>query len=365
MKKLLLLLPLLFILTGCESNILGAGKLKEWEKPGKEHLKLKVDKSKVLKYEAREARVALPDILGASGSSSTSTKLILNDSNSTTTKFVYYTYESTDIRPTEEYNGQPEERSLRRTDAQIFNAGDKLVMKYYGNQTFSGVNNEFQVREATTTIEAFDEQTAEPLVYKLLNGANALTSTSSTNVKDTGLVCDNPTYPYGNEIQFYASNLYSGCTYHGLISFTTPNISGTISQTKLWLSLDYQYPAGVARPVEVYQTARSNWAESQATYNVYSSGNNWTTPGGDKTGSVIATNPGSTSLGWLSWDVTSYATSFNSTYDLFLKLVTESGNNQTYYKTKENSATTERPYLEITYTSGGGFVPTSNIINFE
>ena len=100
MKKLFLLLFILVIATGCSSSIIGGAK--DWQEPGKEYLKIKADKTRILKsnviknYEARKKQA----VLGAASSTASSTVdagFDIIELPETATSVVEYTYISNEI----------------------------------------------------------------------------------------------------------------------------------------------------------------------------------------------------------------------------------------------------------------------------
>ena len=101
---------------------------------------------------------------------------------------------------------------------------------------------------------------------------------------DTFLHRDTATTNYGTNTSLFIGNNGGGTnTYRTLIKFaglsdgTVPQSSNIISAT---LSLYcYAEASGNARTLRVYRSKRV-WVEAQATWNIYSTGNNWATAGG-------------------------------------------------------------------------------------
>ena len=61
----------------------------------------------------------------------------------------------------------------------------------------------------------------------------------------------------------------------------------------------------VGKTIYFYKLTRTDWHETQSTWNIYKTGNNWTTPGGD----YVTSSPAGASqvapagYGWVAWDV--------------------------------------------------------------
>jgi hypothetical protein len=181
------------------------------------------------------------------------------------------------------------------------------------------------------------------------------TDTGSTNNKDSYLRKSSPTTNYGSETDIW---VHSGSTGNpndisrGLLDFTLSSGSGTISDVKLFLYNNYVWSAGT---IEVHSVS-INWNEGQVTWNVYSSGNNWTTAGGDFNATTICS--ASTSLNnYLSFvlmgtgSTNPLTLNWGDNVNVLLKIGTESTGvttGGTFYS-KNNAS--NKPYIEITYTA--------------
>lgn len=145
-----------------------------------------------------------------------------------------------------------------------------------------------------------------------------------------------------------------------LISWTLSSGSGSISDVKLYLY--NQNKIGTASfTVDVHELSRSDWVETEATYTIYKTGSNWTTPFGDYNATVIDTDAGRVTTGnWNNWTLMgSGATNpltltWEDGVHLLLKCTTENGQaafNGDQYASR--NAAGNYPYLQITYTAGG------------
>jgi hypothetical protein len=163
-----------------------------------------------------------------------------------------------------------------------------------------------------------------------------------------------------------------GITYRGLIKFDLSSIpaSATILSATLsiWVNGDYCINA---RTLRAYRVKR-NWVEEEATWNVYSAGNNWGTAGcSNTTSDRDAADMGNVSVGaavavgteiqipLTAAEVQKMIDGTYTNYGWLLQVDTETGDEYAY--DSSGSATpSERPKLVVTYVSG--FVP--KIIHF-
>ncbi len=120
-----------------------------------------------------------------------------------------------------------------------------------------------------------------------------------TGVTDTFLDKGAPTTTNGSNVDIPVGPLFgSPNLYHAMLKFDLSSIPAgstiTSATLTLWTGTNFGDRAGT---VEVYRVKRA-WIDSQATWNVYTTGNNWTTAGcDDTTNDREAANIGSQSVG--------------------------------------------------------------------
>lgn len=137
----------------------------------------------------------------------------------------------------------------------------------------------------------------------------------------------------------------------------------TITDAKIWIKLSGD---GGGTPTYSAQRLLRNWLESQATWNVWTTGNNWTTAGAlsdgnDRSATVAATGSvGGSSIYYsftganLITEVQNWLDGVNSNYGVVLER-TDGANDSKFKRfTSSDGANGSRPYLEVTYTAGGG-----------
>lgn len=191
------------------------------------------------------------------------------------------------------------------------------------------------------------------------------TTTIQPASKDTLLNQGAPTTNYGsNNVLAVESACGAGCAGNynerTIIDFSLTSLPTGAIITSSTLSLYYENSAGSpsGRTVWVYPIigAGVNWVQAQATWNVYSTGNNWGTAGGDysTTNGASTTVPSSTNV-WMNWTVTSLVSSFwsNGTTTHFLLKDGTEGNNpakqELFWSSDYAVDTTKRPKLVINY----------------
>lgn len=143
-----------------------------------------------------------------------------------------------------------------------------------------------------------------------------------------------------------------------LVQFTTPADLGTINSVSLYL---YSTFCDAEPLIFAPYLTTETWVANQATWNVYSTGNNWSTPGGDF-GSVGGINADDTCT-VDTWQEVQFSDSINwgTTYQYLLKRVTESGATRARFESSFNAGGHD-PYLSIDYSSATS-TPTTTPIN--
>jgi hypothetical protein len=182
------------------------------------------------------------------------------------------------------------------------------------------------------------------------------TDTTATNNADTWIRSNIPnTNLEGADLKVgYRGSL----TDRILIRFTLPAGSGTISKIALFLKLQ-GYDEADNMPCSIHECSRT-FVENQATWNSYSTGNTWTTAGGDYSATKVdVTTIGSSTGSFYEWDLVGGTSdnpisglTWESVINLLIKRETESGSTTTKnFYTKGDATVGNRPYIEITYTA--------------
>jgi len=151
----------------------------------------------------------------------------------------------------------------------------------------------------------------------------------------------------------------------GIVEFDISNFpGGTISDVKLALYYYYYHP-GLSNPsgrtILAYKITRTDWVESEVSWNIYKTGSNWTSGGGD----YVTSNPSGgsavvpASYGWMEWDIKAIVEdaidNVSGMVELLLKDSTDSGSTITALYSRDYTVDTDLcPYVEITYTPAAG-----------
>lgn len=113
----------------------------------------------------------------------------------------------------------------------------------------------------------------------------------------------------------------------------------------------------------MYKLTNDAWVELEATWDIYSTGNNWTSGGGDYVTSNPAGDTQELSAGdpatpeWVSFDVTDIVKDAldneSGHLNLLMKFEAETGNGDKpyFYSKDESTETTKRPTIEINYAT--------------
>jgi len=198
-----------------------------------------------------------------------------------------------------------------------------------------------------------------PKAEALAVSAFDATDTTSTNAADTSILKDYPTYNGGSDTYGRAQRYSDGNFIRSLMRWTTPASLGTITAIKLYVwAHDIET---TAKDVSIYNCLRTDWVESEATWNIYKTGNNWTTAGCSGAGTdydstaidVIATPA---SAQWVNFAL--YGTGadapitpgWSTTYNFMLRSPEDATGGFAFFFKEYTTDTSKRPYLEITYT---------------
>lgn len=184
---------------------------------------------------------------------------------------------------------------------------------------------------------------------------------------DTTISSSAPTTNYGTSTGTYVGES-GGNIDRTLIKFNfssiTPPVSVSVATLSLWL---YDDLSSNARSFRVYRQKR-DWVESEATWNIWKTSNNWSTAGGFHTDDCEQTDIGSRSMsssesaGEKQWTLTNAALAemINGTFTnkgFLMKADTESADSYGF-RTSDYGTAGERPKLVMTYSLvGGDFFP--------
>jgi len=186
------------------------------------------------------------------------------------------------------------------------------------------------------------------------------TTTYQPPTKDTLIYQNAPTTNYGSSVTFSCSP-QTNYVSRSMIEFVISDIPAGAVFSAATLQLYYflwENLNPVGKTVWAYKLTRTDWVESQATWNIYKTGSNWTTAGGD----YVTSNPAGGSItvpasyGWLSFDTLAivqdaYGVSNPVEYLMKYELENTASGYWVEFRSKEYTTdTTLRPKLTVTYT---------------
>ena len=151
--------------------------------------------------------------------------------------------------------------------------------------------------------------------------------------------------------------------HRGLIHFTLPAGSGTITKVELYLHTTDNDLNLTSHNIEVHQLTQTNWVENQFTWNSYSTGNSWASPGGDYSATVIDVIAVNAKLTWFSWILMGEGAENPLTLDWEdeVHLLLRNTNESSWQYAKQfddKTVSGYEPYLKITYITPAGKVQT-------
>lgn len=234
-------------------------------------------------------------------------------------------------------------------------------------------DKESLIRDDSLGTEVSFEITGNHIRFKLPDGVKPEnlqayddTDTGSTNNKDSYVRQHVPTTNFGSSNPLLlGSNSTEGSK--ALIQFTLPSDpGGTITDIDFVVTKqNYTNQSNDPGNAEIHEGTRSNWVESEVTWNVYSTGNNWTTAGGDYSATIIDAIANGTIQGISNDNPVAFtiqgsgatnplSLNWTDTVDLFMVWQNYNGVTNAdnfFFYSKEETTSSFRPYLEITYTA--------------
>jgi hypothetical protein len=190
-----------------------------------------------------------------------------------------------------------------------------------------------------------------------------------TGTDDAALQEADPTSNHGADSQFEVSKYGSGSHTHLLIRFAgLSNITGPVTVTAVTLGMYLtNSDEAASHTINIYRALRA-WNVSQTTWNVYTTGNNWTTAGALSSGNDRAASTSGqitgvqTPLVWVTVTQTTTGGLIDDVQGWINGTVTNNGwhlerngtGNDSQYRifTDSDGTNGERPYLSVTYTTG-------------
>ncbi len=190
---------------------------------------------------------------------------------------------------------------------------------------------------------------------------------------DTYIASANPTTNYGtNDTLYlgYSSSAVNSCRILIKMDLSSIPFGSTILSSKLYITVTADN-ANTTGTISAYRLLR-NWNLSQATYNVYSTGNSWGTAGGTGSGDIdlsvgawgTCATGSADAIGTvreISLNTTEFAKLVNNTYNNYGWLLKTADASSDLYKYAGGDSATEsiRPKLIIEYIAPAGGEPVS------
>lgn len=243
----------------------------------------------------------------------------------------------------------------------IYTDSTKIREEVHRNK-FSDLKNEIEVYNPNRKDATFEVVTRKLyLVLATMNTASIsvydATDVTATNGGDADLRSGSPTTNRSTPVEFAVGNHTAGSNLimNGVIQWTLPSGTGEISKISMFLYNEGQ--AGDIGTINCHKCTRT-FVENQVTWNSYSTGNAWTTGGGDYEAAVIdtASNAGGLHefiIRGTGSDNPLTTLTWGDAVGFVLRDPSPSGNNYNDYHSKESLTPSKKPYLEITYTPSG------------
>lgn len=207
-------------------------------------------------------------------------------------------------------------------------------------------------------------QTILLLPFALLSKGFAfllLTDTASTNNRDCAISQYASTTNHSVGANGYVASQVGGDDWRFLLNFTLSSGSGTISAVTLNLYQHVSAGTNTGLNLEAHELTRTDWTETGVTWNKYDGVNNWTSAGGDFSATIISAIAHTNGVinAYRTWSIGPDATNpiagltWGSDVHLIVRF-SNTGNNPGQYENFRTKGEANPPYVEITYTAGGG-----------
>jgi hypothetical protein len=215
-------------------------------------------------------------------------------------------------------------------------------------------------RDPNITPSATPTGTTVPTATQTPSVTSTPTTVELRPFQDTFLYSQEPTTNWGND-QLLKARL---SWFRPLLRFDTSAIpaNATVTNAQLYLYLNwYEHLPNQTPNVSVYKVLQ-DWQQSQATWNNRLTGTPWGAPGADgatdRSLSASGVAAVSTINTWYNWNVTSLVQDWvwNPSGNRGMLMISDSGRELRFHS---DNAATNRPYLRITYVTGGAPGPTT------
>ncbi len=272
-----------------------------------------------------------------------------------------------------DYKGKIDEVSHLSIAYNHYKGGKKLTTRIYQQPDF-----EYKLN---LVLDKIPQLALLPALLQPAYGLGALmlfnltTTTYQPSSKDNDINSYYPTTNFGNwQDEFFWLDDREIVIGRLILEFDISDIpsGATFTQGDLLL---YYYGYGGSDPsgktTWAYKLSRTDWVESESTWNIYKTGSNWTTAGGD----YVTSSPSGgsanmpASYGWVTWDIQSIvedAYDNSNDVEVLVKYASENASvanrsQSKIYPKEYTTDTSKRPKLTVTYTvSSGGHFMTPN-----
>ena len=195
--------------------------------------------------------------------------------------------------------------------------------------------------------------------YMFVDGYGGDVETACDNDIDSS----NPTANYGANNGIWVGSNW-GSVHRGLFKFNISSIPDDASITSATLSLYPTYTGATSGTFtyRVFRTKRA-WVELESTWNIYSTGNNWSTAGGFHVDDCEQNDIGSLAIAWNASGYQAFTLTASKTEEMldggsftnngfFIKNDTETGNTDLHaFGSSDHATTGYRPKLVVHYTA--------------
>lgn len=199
------------------------------------------------------------------------------------------------------------------------------------------------------------------LIFSFLVGNSVLAVTTTVPIViDTEISSDDPNSNFFGADYISIRGTASADVRRTLMRFTTPNVDGVIDYASIFIYSTFCDGSPV--DAGIYPLTQIAWVDSEVTYNDYSSGNAWSSAGGDF-GTITGENVDTACVvgTWQEFRFDTSTLDFNTTYNYLLKLKNETGGERYLFESSFN-ADPHDPYLYLDYSDATTTPTTTPIV---
>lgn len=273
-------------------------------------------------------------------------------------EMVQYGYKSGRKTAKEKLNNFDEIVEKRTKNKRFFKTDNEneYIMDYHFEDMFYFENGEwYDIDYDNSTIPEYEQEVRRITKrwYDFILPKTALADLVEQSIsEDNWINKDDPTTNHGTQITLTVGGQTAFDT-RALFRIPMPAGSGTVTDVDLIVVAS---SLNLNTNVNLHELTRTDWSEAQSTWNIYKTGSNWTSAGGDYNATIVdnlTVSAGTNTFGLMGSNAGNPLTlTWSDTTNIIIKYPSTSASyNQFNLASAENGNAGNRPHLHITYTA--------------